>query len=71
MARSAFLDAALEPGTDNRSLQESYPLEFGRQLFDAAASVRKEFFTVPHGGHNDPQTGAYYEKLAQFLDKVE
>jgi fermentation-respiration switch protein FrsA (DUF1100 family) len=50
---------------------ELIPLEFGRKLFDAAPGERKEFFTVSHGGHNDPQPEAYYVKLARFLDGVE
>ena len=43
------------------------PIEFGRQLFDAAGSTGKQFFTIDRAGHNEPHPSEYYQLLEQFL----
>ena len=52
-------------GTDDRLI----PFEMGKKLF-AAANDPKRFVTIPGGSHNDPQTGAYYVALAEFLSHL-
>jgi fermentation-respiration switch protein FrsA (DUF1100 family) len=49
------------------------PIEFGRALFDAAASEEKEWWALAGAGHNDvPWRGGreYYERIHQFLERV-
>ena len=43
------------------------PYRFGRRLFEAA-NEPKQFVTIPHRGHNEPQTREYYQALITFLD---
>lgn len=46
------------------------PYKLGRQLFRAAASSHKQFYTS-HGGHFDVPTKAYYDRLLKFLRVVD
>lgn len=45
-------------------------IEMGKKLHDAAGSTVKKFYTVPDGGHNDPQPDAYYRELAAFFGSL-
>jgi hypothetical protein len=47
------------------------PINFGRQLFDAAPTANKRFLDFPGMGHNDPFPRSYYRELAAFLEAVE
>jgi fermentation-respiration switch protein FrsA (DUF1100 family) len=49
-------------GTDDRLV----PFEMAQRLFEAA-NEPKQFVTIPGGGHNDPQSDAYYVALRDFL----
>ena len=42
------------------------PFEQGTRLFNAAPG-KKQFITIPNGGHNDPQTEEYRKALDEFL----
>jgi uncharacterized protein len=52
-------------GTDDRLV----PFAMAKRLF-AAANEPKRFVTIAGGGHNDPQSDAYYVALKEFLDKL-
>ncbi|HEX4073140.1 MAG TPA: alpha/beta hydrolase [Planctomycetaceae bacterium] len=52
-------------GTEDRLV----PYAMGQRLF-AAANEPKRFVSIPHGGHNDPQTEEYYAVLKDFLDRL-
>lgn len=43
------------------------PYAIGQQLFAAAPSPAKQFFTIEGRGHNDPEPPAYDKALAAFL----
>ena len=45
------------------------PYAMGQRLF-AAANEPKRFVTIPHGGHNDPQTEEFYAVLREFLERL-
>jgi len=49
---------------------EVVPFAMGKQLFDAATTPNKRFFTVEGGRHNSPQPDEYYEALSEFLDAL-
>lgn len=49
---------------------EVVPFDLGRKLFNAAGTQRKQFFEVPGGRHNDPQTEGYRQILEKFLNEV-
>jgi fermentation-respiration switch protein FrsA (DUF1100 family) len=49
---------------------ELIPHSMGRALHDAAAGRTKHFYTIPDGGHNDPQPSAYFTELAAFLGRL-
>ena len=53
-------------GTDD----EVVPFAMGKQLFDAATTSLKRFFTVEGGRHNTPQPDEYYDALVEFLDAL-
>jgi uncharacterized protein len=45
------------------------PYAMGKRLF-AAANEPKRFVTIPHGGHNDPQSEGYFAALREFLERL-
>ena len=45
------------------------PFGIGQRLHDAANSP-KEFLTIEHGDHNDPQPLEFYDVLIDFLDNL-
>ena len=45
------------------------PYAMGQRLF-AAANEPKRFVTIPHGGHNDPQSEGYFAVLKEFLNRL-
>ena len=45
------------------------PFAMGKRLF-AAANEPKRFVTIPHGGHNDPQSEKYFAELREFLERL-
>jgi pimeloyl-ACP methyl ester carboxylesterase len=70
---------------DNRSKMEKYqkplfiahgtadeviPFHHGKNLFDAAATKNKTFFTIDKGLHNDVPEG-FFKALKEFITKVE
>jgi fermentation-respiration switch protein FrsA (DUF1100 family) len=46
------------------------PIEFGRRLFDAAPSERKEFVPIEGGDHNSPEPREYYLALDRWLESL-
>lgn len=46
------------------------PINFGRQLFDAAPTANKRFLHFSGMGHNDPFPMSYYREMAEFLDRA-
>ena len=55
----------LSHGTADRVV----PYSHGEQLFEAALPEKKRFFSIPGGGHNDPQPTQYYAELSDFLQE--
>jgi len=49
-------------------LDSIVPYEMGRRLFEAA-NEPKQFFKMADRDHNDPQPGAYYDAMVEFLDQ--
>lgn len=45
------------------------PFSLGKKLFDAAKEP-KQFVTIPHADHNDPQSADYYKQLDRFLETL-
>ncbi len=44
------------------------PHDLGKRLYEAAGDP-KEFYTIPHGDHNDSQPREYYGRLRSFLEE--
>jgi fermentation-respiration switch protein FrsA (DUF1100 family) len=55
--------------TSHGTADEVVPFALGQKLF-AAASGRKEFFTIQGRGHNDPEPREYYRVLDRWLDSL-
>lgn len=53
----------LSHGTADRVV----PYSHGEQLYEVARPGKKRFFSIPGGGHNDPQPTHYYAELNDFL----
>ena len=49
---------------------EIVPFVLGKQLFDAAASERKQFVPMPGVTHNGPNTKDYYTELHLFFEQL-
>jgi uncharacterized protein len=49
---------------------ELVPYELGRQLFDAAPSRHKVFFTIDGGNHNSPEPREYYLALDRWIEAL-
>lgn len=47
------------------------PIRFGRALFEAAPTAKKNFVELPHYGHNDLEPNSYFVELRKFLDEVD
>jgi len=46
------------------------PYALGQKLFEAVQSPQKRLFTIPGGGHNDPEPPEYDAALAEFLTEL-
>ncbi len=45
------------------------PFEQASRVFEAAPG-RKQWVTIPNGGHNSPQTEVFFETLGRFLEDI-
>lgn len=48
------------------------PYRLGKKLFQAAGppADQKEFITIENGGHNDPISDAFHQKISDFSDRI-
>jgi hypothetical protein len=53
------------------SNDEVVPIALARRLFEAAPGPMKQFYEVPFARHNDSHPPAYYDALANFLERVD